>query len=58
MNTFKTKPETQTKTYGPLPVSIRVQSESPGDVVLGQMRTGAIYLASLLAFLWWLLGQH
>lgn len=46
------------KKYGPLPVSIRAQSESANDVVTGQIRTEAICLAMLLAFLWWLLGQH
>ncbi len=56
--TFKNQPETENKTHGPLPVSISVRAVSANDAVLGQIRTGAIYLTVLLVFLWWQLGRH
>jgi hypothetical protein len=57
VRTLKNHSETLVKTYGPLPVAIQTQSESSNDVVAGQIKIGAIYLASLLAFLWWWLGH-
>lgn len=57
VRTIKNQSVILAKTYGPLPVTIRSQSESENDVVTGQIKTGAIYLASLLVFLWWWLGH-
>lgn len=57
VRTLKNQSQILTKTYGPLPVSISASAESKNDLVSGQIRTGAIYLATLLVFLWWQLGH-